>query len=338
MNKSLNNTSLDYLMDINSNILKEKLNKDNINANNIKINIIENKDKEAFQKIMFNKFNKIVVFKIKAYSLIIVLSIALIIIYSTYKINSSLIFKYIFTDFFTDFSTITNRYNMLYYYFNIFRTLILFPISDKKQKLENVMEQMEIYYTEENNKFLKIISLNKKNYYETKLLFDLLTNGMNNSTEKIKKEICIDNSDCINYLDSIYNIFDSGVDFAFKMSISSINNIYMDYKKIINKTDIKKINSTLMKLDFMNIDYSLSSIFFIIQERVYDTFDNDRIKYIEVYLQRVIALNIISIIISIISFIILFLVFNSIHNYIKPIKNSIHRINASIYYIKRYTL
>ena len=112
----------------------------------------------------------------------------------------------------------------------------------------------------------------------------------------------------------------------------------MDYKKIKNKTDIKEINSTLINLKFDIIDLSLNNIFFYVQERLYEALDNDKITFIEENYQKTIILNTISIIFTIISFLILVFIFISIYNYIKPMQNSIYRINLSMYNIKEYSL
>ena len=112
----------------------------------------------------------------------------------------------------------------------------------------------------------------------------------------------------------------------------------MDYKKIKNKTDIKEINSTLIYLKFDVIDLSLNNMFFYVQERLYEAIDNDKIRFIRKNYQIAITLNIISIIFTIISFLILVFIFISTNNYIKPIQNSIYRINSFIYDIKEYSL
>ena len=345
--KDINNSSQNYLVNHNSKNINVKINNNFMITNNDKLKKHkgdssfknkETKERETFQDIILNKSNKILIFIIKIYSIILLFLILIIILYILYKIIYSLQFKNKFTEFFVDLPILTNRYTMLYYYFDIFRTLILFPISEKREILENVMGQMEDYYEKENNKFLDLLSLKKDSYYETNILFNKLRDSNNNSTEKIKKEICLDNNACINYLNSEYNIFDSGVDFTFKRCMTQMSNFLTDYKKIKNKTDIKEINSTLIYLNFDIIDLSLNNMFFYVQERLYEALDNDKIKFIEDNYQKTINLNIISIIFTIISFLILVFIFISTYNYIKPIQNSIYRINLSMYNIKEYSL
>ena len=345
--RDIYNSSQNYLINHNSKYINEKIIDNSININNNQIRkfkiessfkIEEIKEKGIFQDIILNKSDRILIFIIKIYSIILLFLILIIIIYNLYKIKCSLHFKNKVTEFFVDLPILTNRYTMLYYYFDIFRTLILFPISEKREILENVMEQMEDNYEKENKKFSELLSLKKDNYYETNILFNKLRDSKNNSTEKIKKEICLDNNPCINYLNSEFNIFDSGVDFTSKRCMTQISNILMDYKKIMNKTDIKEINSTLISLNFGKIVLGLNNMFFYVQERLYEAFDNDRIKFIDINYQKTITLNIISIIFTIISFLLLVFIFVSTNNYIKPIQNSIYRINLSIYNIKEYSL
>ena len=345
--KDIYNSSQNYLVNHNSKINNDKINNNFIITNNIRLKKLkvdssfeneETKERDTYQDIILNKSNKILIFIIKIYSIILLFLILIIILYILYKIKRSIHFKNKFTEFFVDLPILTNRYTMLYYYFDIFRTLILFPISEKREILENVMKQMEDYYEKENNKFLELSSLKKENYYESNILFNKLRDSKNNSSEKIKKEICLDNNSCINYLNSEYNIFDSGVDFTFQKCMTQISNILMDYKKIKNKTDIKEINSTLIYLKFDVIDLNLNNMFFYVQERLYEAIDNDKIRFIGENYQIAIILNIISIIFAIISFLILVFIFISTNNYIKPIQNSIYRINLSIYNIKEYSL
>ena len=236
-------------------------------------------------------------------------------------------------------SVVTDRYSILIYYFNIFRTLILFPISEKKEILENVMDEMEDYYINENNKFIEIMANTISNYYITNKLLNILKESKNNSTSIIKKTICLGNYSCVDYLDSKYNIFDSGVDFAFSSSMIKIINIFMDYKRLLNKTDIKEINNTIINSDFFNIQLSLNNMFFYVQERIYDCFKEDRINISESNRIQMLFFNIMSIILIILAFsIMIFCIFISIDNYMKPIKNSIYRMNCSFYYIKKYSL
>ena len=164
----------------------------------------------------------------------------------------------------------------------------------------------------------------------------------NNLTNKIKEIICEEEEDCENYLDSNYNIFDSGVDFAFRSSITNIKNIFLNYKKLKNKTDINEINLTLINSidsQFVKIEFGLSHVFFYVQEKIFDYFDIDISNLEENYNKKMNLFNIVTILFSIliVLFVIIFM-FISIWKYSGSIKDSTYRINISFYYIKKYSI
>ena len=144
------------------------------------------------------------------------------------------------------------------------------------------------------------------------------------------------------YLDSEDNILGPGIDFTFKTLLTEISNIYMDYKKIENKTDIEKIKSKLITSNnkqFFNIGLCLYYFFLYVEQRILECFEIDEIAFIKSYLKEMTFLNIISICISV--FIFLFIaifIFFSISEFTEPIKDSSYRINNSFYFIRKYSL
>ena len=74
-------------------------------------------------------------------------------------------------------------------------------------------------YNSQNMKYLKIISNNIGNYIEINKLFDIIKQTKEGSIEVIKTSICTGKTSCLKYLNSEYNIFDSGIDFAFQTSV-----------------------------------------------------------------------------------------------------------------------
>ena len=92
------------------------------------------------------------------------------------------------------------------------------------------MENMNNIYENESVKFNEMLSKYIKDYPETNTLINILKDNKNNSTNILKDTIYKEQQPCINYLNSDFNIFDSGVDFSFKAAITQINNIYLDYK------------------------------------------------------------------------------------------------------------
>jgi hypothetical protein len=378
-NKSLNNSSHNYLFQGNSQFLKEKLNnnssmndnneilsnkndassnkkfksfstiKNRIKENRIFNNVIESYNKENeiedhqnFQYLMLNKANRASVLMIKIYSIIILVFALAILSFIIYKFYYVYEFNNKFNRFFNDLSILTERYMMIYYYFNNLRTLLVFPLGEKKNMIEKVMENMTKDFEKQTYKFNNILSKNMEDYKEINKLFYIIKESKNNSTNLIKEEICLNEENCINYMESEYNIFDSGIEFAFKSCITETNNIFMDYKKLINKTNIQDINSTLIisiNSQFNNIAISLKYLYIYIQQRIFSSFEADQINFIRIYLNVINLLNLCSIIYSIFIFLfVIIYIFISISQFTNPIKDSTYRINCSFYYIKKYTL
>jgi hypothetical protein len=291
---------------------------------------------------MLNKANRASVLMIKIYSIIILVFALAILSFIIYKFYYVYEFNNKFNRFFNDLSILTERYMMIYYYFNNLRTLLVFPLGEKKNMIEKVMENMTKDFEKQTYKFNNILSKNMEDYKEINKLFYIIKESKNNSTNLIKEEICLNEENCINYMESEYNIFDSGIEFAFKSCITETNNIFMDYKKLINKTNIQDINSTLIisiNSQFNNIAISLKYLYIYIQQRIFSSFEADQINFIRIYLNVINLLNLCSIIYSIFIFLfVIIYIFISISQFTNPIKDSTYRINCSFYYIKKYTL
>ena len=367
-NRALNNSSHNYLADSvsNSKLFKDS-NNNSINAsneflasNNTKIystkngmNSMYNKysskkddyeNKDNYQDIILNKSNKNIILKIRIFVLIILLLIIIVVGLISFKLEFFLTFLKNYIKFCTDLTVLTNRYMLLYKYFNDMRTLIIFPDNEKKVFFQLMMEAFDQFYVEENNKYLNILAKDMDNYAQTKQIFTFVKESKNNSTEKIKEELCQENNYCITYLNSKDNIFDSGVDFAFQTSIKETTNILLEYKKLDNdqKFNINIINETLIYTQnskFVDISLALQYMFVSVENKIIKGFDADEISFRKRIVNSVLYLNIVFIIYNIFSFIyVVLFVFPTISNFISPIKDSTYRICCSFYYIKKYNL
>ena len=204
------------------------------------------------------------------------------------------------------------------------------------------MEEMNNYFEEQNKKFINVLSSNMDTYKEIIKLVNILTETKNNSTSLIKENICINYTSCLKYLNSPKSIFESGVDFAYKTCIKDINNLYLNYKSLKNKTNITMINSTIINTEgseFNLIGLSLSNMFFYIEEKIFEDFGIDVKNFNSSYDKISRILNIISIIISIFNFLfVIIIIFLTVSNYSKPIKDATYRIKVSYNFIKIYSL
>ena len=278
---------------------------------------------------------------IKIHFIIELIFIIIVILFFSYKFQYILSFSTKFNRYFVDLPILTDRYMQVYYYFNTLRTLIIFPDGERKKKLEDIMENMNEQIEKENIKYNNILLNNMKDYKETNKLFNIIRNSQNNMTNIIKETICKDEEACQLYLESDFNIFDSGVDFAFKTSLTQGINLYMDYKNLNNKYDIQEIIYKLFvsSNDFYYIMVSLNYFYVYIEQRIFLSFELDETNFKNTYVNNITFLNIISIIFSISMFLIIIIyVFISISNFTEPIKESTYRINCSLYYIKKYNL
>ena len=204
------------------------------------------------------------------------------------------------------------------------------------------MKNLNNYYEQQNNLFINVLSSKTDTYKEITKLFDTLTESKNNSTENIKENICNNNETCLKYLDSPFSIFGSGIDFAYKICITNIHNLFLDYQKLSNNTNITEINSTIINTqssEFTLIGLSIANMFFFVQERIYDCFAVDVSNLNKSFDNNVSILNALSIFFSIFNFLfVIIFIFLTISNYARPIKESSYRINCSFNFIKSYSL
>ena len=302
----------------------------------------DNENQAKFQDILLNKSNKSIILIVKIYCIIVVITFIITLCFICYKIIYIISFKAKYNNYFIDLAVLTNRYSIVYIYFNILRTLFIYPPGKIKDQLEENMEHLNQYYEKENKKYINIISSHLDNYNEIKNLFNIINNNRNNSTNILKEVICQDKLSCINYLNSNYNIFDSGVDFGFKGSITQIYNIYMEYKKVNNKTDIEEIKSSLINThnsQFIKIGMSLNYLYIDLIDKIFVNFEKDGINFLLSYVSNISILNTISIVFSsaIFLFLIIFIIL-SISKFTEPINESSYRINCSFYYVKKYSI
>ena len=339
-NNSMNRSN-EILVDNNDNSKNYYNNNSSFNNNNKKKQN-DNEDKENFQDILLNKTNKSIIFIVKIYCLIMILALFITISFICYKILYILSFKSKYDNIYIDLNIFTNRYTIVYKYYNILRTLFIYPSGKIKEQLEEEMEHLNEYFEEENKKFINIVSSHIDNYNEIKKLYHIIKDNKNNSTSVLKKNICQDKPSCLNYLESNDNIFDSGVEFAFKSSMTQIYNIYLEYKKLNNKMDIEEIKSSLIysqNSNFISIGKSLNYLYINLIDHIFINFEKDGVSFLKSYIGNINNLNTISIVFTfgIFLFLIIFIII-SISKFTEPIKESSYRINCSFYFIKKYCI
>ena len=337
---SINNVKNPNSGSNNLNLSKKNLN-NNQNTNKNDNNNSEIKD--DYQDAILNRSNKSIILIIKLNSIIIIFFAALIILYSIYKIINTIKFNNQSNKYFKDFSVISNRYSALYYYFNILKTVFVLNEDDLRWKdMMNILGNMNKKYEQLNDEYNDLLSSDLSQYEKIRTFFEILIYNKNDSTEFIKKNICGTTTACIKYLDTTDCIFRSGIDFGFKTCFTYMYNLYMDYKNIKNKTDIKEIISTITAdefYEFRRIRKSFSNVFYYVKAKMYDDFEEDQNNFRNRYRKSVSLLNIISVIFSILMLLFVnIFIFFSISNFTKPIKDSTYRINHSLYYIKTYSL
>ena len=337
----LNNNSINASKDLLVSNNSSNYSKQNIENNNT-MTKDEIEKNDNFRELILNKSNKSYIFIIKFYIIIFMILFLAIIIFSIFKIQYTINFNKKYENFFIDFTTITNRYSLLYYYYNILRTLLIYPEGDYKLEFEKIMDTVDEVYVIESKKFTEVFSKDTNSYPETMNFFNLVMESKNNLTNKIMENICGDEEDCYNYLESSYNIFDSGIDFAYRTCFNNMKNIYLDYQKLKNKTNITELNSTLINSknsNFGKIGLALSHVFFYVEEAIFDCFDIDVTNLEHSYNNKMSLFNIITIIFSIFIFLfVIIFMFITIWKYTSSIKDSTYRINCSFYYIKKYSL
>jgi len=156
----------------------------------------------------------------------------------------------------------------------------------------------------------------------------------------LKETLCKNISLCQEYLDSNDNIFRSGIDFGYKTCFTYMQNIFMDYKKIKNKTNIEEIIKTITGselYELKRIRLALSNLLYFIQQKIYLSFEIDQLYFRNNYKTNISILNLVSLFLSILTLLFVYIVvFISVSNFGKPIKESTYRINQSFYHIKKY--
>ena len=306
---------------------------------------LKNSEKEGienFQDLLINKSNKEILLKIKVFAIIIVLLILVLVLLNIYKLKLYLEFNSAYDSYFVDYDVLTMRISMLFYYANIFRVLLIFPVDERKKSFENALENLTADYEDLNNKYINILSSNTDKYNEIKKLIDIFKEGSNISMDNIQKFFCGEISSCIHYLNSEINIFQNGIDFALKTCITQLSNFYMDYKKLWNKTDINLIKSEIINsphYKFTLIENSIVNMFNQIRNKIFTTFSKDELDFNQSFYKKMILFNTLLIVYVIIIFIFInFYVFISISKFIEPIKDSSYRINCSFFYIKKFSI
>jgi hypothetical protein len=218
--------------------------------------------------------------------------------------------------------------------------MIITPNNSVNIDMVNILETLNEYYEDQNKQFNNIIpSIN--NYDEVRKFYYILIESESNSTELIKEKICEENEKCIKYLESKHNIVDSGIDFGYRTSITLIGNMYMDYKNLDDKKNLKKIKSSVIKSDksqFNDLGISLSNFFILIKQKIFEYFIIDEENFRNQYIKKIYNLNIYSFIISIASLTFAFYIFITISAYTRIIKEASCRVNCSFFYIKNYAM
>ena len=361
-NNKSNNSSVNYLMESKDNINNNSINgskeilsfksNDNINNKNnniskpnLKNNILtNNKDEDQLnvQEILLNNSNKSFVLMIKIYFIIIALLLILVIVFISIKLNFIMTRNKKYNRFFSDMDILTDRYMQVCYYFNVLRTLLIFPEGEMKKKFESILENINSNFDEENNKFNKLLTENLEDYPKVSKLINIMRINKNNSTNILINNICIDSPECSQYLYSSYNIFDSGLELGLTTSISEIHNIFMNYQNLNNNNMNIGIIRTIIGLSkdkFISLMLSLNYFYVYVEQYILFAFEEDERNFNISYINTSTILNIICIIFSIFTFIfVIIFIFISISNFTEPIKDSTYRINCSFYYIKKYNM
>ena len=338
------NASHEFLMNSNKNNFEKKINNQPFQKRDIKekdINIINDIDtEENYQDLILNKLNRSKILRMKVFLIISILLLVLIVSFNIHSFFEFSKFINVYSHFFHDFSIISNRYTLLFFFYNALRMMIITPENHVNLYMIHLMETLNEYYEEQNTQFNNIMT-NINNYNEIKKLYYILIESKKNSTELIREKICEKNEKCIKYIESQYNIIDSGIDFCYKTSITLIGNIYMDYKNLDDKRNLTKIKLSIINFEnsqFNHISASLSNCFVIVKEKIFEYFFIDEEKFRNDYIKRIFNLNISSFIISIAILVFTFYILITISGYTKIIKEASFRVNCSFFYIKNYSL
>ena len=209
--------------------------------------------------------------------------------------------------------------------------------------MNKILENMNSEYERITNNYNQLLTKNTDFYEDVENLFDIFTYNKNDSVDFIQKHVCPnDSSNCYDYLNTNDSIFNSGIDFGYKICFSYLNNIFMDYQSLKNKTSIQEIKNTITDdkfYEFKRMRKSFTNVFYYLKSKIFDEFKAEAIAFGHRYKKIVLELNIVSLLISvlILLFVIIF-IFITVSNYSQPIKDSTYRINLSFLYIKNYSL
>jgi hypothetical protein len=248
-NQSVNSSTKHVNFKIDNNRASNRVYKNSDkNSNNINDNKIINNENEPIQDTILNKSNKSYILLIKVYLGIIYILLLGIIIYSIFKFINTVIFHNNYENLFYAFNLITNKYLLLNYYFNTFKSLIIFPIDQQKKSLNNFLAHFE----ELSDKYGTVLNKQLKNLNEIKELYEILKDTKHNSTELIyNNNICNNSEICIRYLFSPHNIMDVGIDFLIKSLLIDISKIYLDYMSLNDKYNMTVIQEHIITPHFV---------------------------------------------------------------------------------------
>ena len=304
----------------------------------------ESNMRDSFEDAVLDRSNRVIIYIIKIHSIIIVLFMWVILGYSIYKLRSNSIYINHYERFYSDFKTIEERYSSLYYYWNTLKTIMIFNHNEERWiNMSKILENMNSEYERITNNYNQLLTKNTDFYEDVENLFDIFTYNKNDSVDFIQKHVCPnDSSNCYDYLNTNDSIFNSGIDFGYKICFSYLNNIFMDYQSLKNKTSIQEIKNTITDdkfYEFKRMRKSFTNVFYYLKSKIFDEFKAEAIAFGHRYKKIVLELNIVSLLISvlILLFVIIF-IFITVSNYSHPIKDSTYRINLSFLYIKNYSL
>ena len=233
--------------------------------------------KDNFIEAILDKSNKIIINIIKIHTSIIIFFLAVIVAYSTYKIKNNSIYIEQYERFYSDFHIIEERYSLLYYYWNTMKTLIIFDYNDERwNKMKEIMEKMNSNYDKVTNNYNNLLAKKMNFYNEIQKLFEIFTYNKKDCVEYLKNNVCMNISNCRNYIVTNDSIFNSGIDFGYKTCFSYISNIFMDYQSIKNKTNAQEIIDTITNdkfYEFKRMKQSTANIFYFLKEKIYKDFE-----------------------------------------------------------------
>ena len=316
-----------------SNKLYKKNKRDNIYIDINFDNKNNNDFNESIQDIILNKSNKDYILLIRIYSIIIYILTIMIIVYSIYKLINTVNFLNHYENIYYVYKILTNRYTSLNYYYNALKATIIFPFEKQMNSLDDLLSKLE----DSNEKYDKIINNDLNKFEEVKLLFDIIKDSKNNSTEFLINKICYGVDICTKYIYSPYNIMDVGIDFLYKSILIDINKFYLDYTHLKDKKNIEKIQELIVNSRFISTGLYIEYAYNYIKFAIYNSFKNDEEKFKNKFIVNMGYFNIITVIFSIFSFLfVVVFIFLTISIYAEPIKKASYRISCSFYYIKKY--